>query len=174
MMLTRCISDVVTNRRAFSGQTLSAAAFVRRMRGGAQSSLLRASDGKLYVVKLQGNPQGPNVLANEALGSWLTARLGLKTPDWSRIAIDDAFLDQNQQMWFETPSGRERPRAGSTTHPVCRKRRALGRYTRFCREPGLPISRIAKTFSACFCWICGVGTQTTDKRASFRKRTSGD
>lgn len=124
MMLARCISQVVTDRRSFSGQTLSAAAFVRRMRGGAQSSLLRASDGKLYAVKLQGNPQGPNVLGNEALGSWLTARLGLKTPEWSRIAIDDAFLDQNQQMWFETQSGRERPKAG--LHFASRLQEAAG------------------------------------------------
>ncbi len=117
MMLARCNSQAVDGRSAHSRAVhnlplLSAVAFVRRMRGGAQSSLLRASDGALYVVKLNGNPQGPNVLANEALGSWLAAQLGLETPAWRQISVSDEFLAQNPEMWFETPSGRARPAAG--------------------------------------------------------------
>ena len=62
---------------------------VRRMRGGAQSHLMRCSDGECYVVKFQNNPQGTRILANEMLGGALATRLGLPTPE---IAIVDKKL----------------------------------------------------------------------------------
>jgi hypothetical protein len=37
---------------------------IRRMRGGAQSHLMLASDNNLYVVKFRNNPQHERVLAN--------------------------------------------------------------------------------------------------------------
>ncbi len=49
------------------------------MRGGAQSHLLRCSDGHYYVVKFQNNPQHRRILVNELLGTKLAARLGLPT-----------------------------------------------------------------------------------------------
>ena len=126
---------------------LSAVAFVRRMRGGAQSSLLRASDGALYVVKLHGNPQGPNVLANEALGSWLAAQLGLETPAWRQISISDEFLAQNPEMWFETPSWPGRALLQDfTMRPGWWKPRAKVPSTRSSPAVGSPAFRIAKTF----------------------------
>ncbi|MGH9520696.1 MAG: HipA family kinase [Terriglobales bacterium] len=53
---------------------------VRPMRGGAQSHLMRASDGHFYVVKFLNNPQHPRVLANEWLGARLAHALGLPVP----------------------------------------------------------------------------------------------
>src|SRR5271156_5518647 len=53
---------------------------IRRMRGGAQSHLMRCSDGNYYVVKFQNNPQHRRVLVNELLGTRLAARMGL-TPE---------------------------------------------------------------------------------------------
>src|SRR5580704_13095757 len=49
---------------------------VRRMRGGAQSHLMRCSNQAYYVVKFQNNPQGLRILANELLGTRLAARPG--------------------------------------------------------------------------------------------------
>jgi hypothetical protein len=43
---------------------------IRRMRGGAQSHLMRCDDGGYYVVKFQNNPQHLRILANEML-AWL-------------------------------------------------------------------------------------------------------
>jgi hypothetical protein len=74
--------------------------------------LVRASDGDTYVVKLMGNPEGPNVLANEALGTELARHLGLSVPEWRAIEISDEFLDQHKLCWFETASGLVRPNAG--------------------------------------------------------------
>ena len=43
---------------------------IRRMRGGAQSHLMRCSDEHFYVVKFQNNPQHRRILVNELLGTW--------------------------------------------------------------------------------------------------------
>jgi hypothetical protein len=39
------------------------------MRGGAQAHLMRADDGRFYVVKFQNNPQHLRVPANELLAT---------------------------------------------------------------------------------------------------------
>src|SRR6267378_4147920 len=58
---------------------------IRRMRGGAQSHLMRCSDGHYYVVKFQNNPQHTRILVNELLATRLAARLGLPTTPGSGI-----------------------------------------------------------------------------------------
>src|SRR5437879_11064173 len=59
---------------------VSAVQHLRRMRGGSQSHLLRASDGAHYVTKFMNNPQHVRVLANEMLATNLGLRLGLPMP----------------------------------------------------------------------------------------------
>jgi hypothetical protein len=44
---------------------------LRPLRGGAQSHLLRASNGASYVTKFQSNPQQVRVRANEMLATEL-------------------------------------------------------------------------------------------------------
>ena len=58
---------------------------IRRMRGGAQSHLMLASDHNLYVVKFSNNPQHVRVLANELLATRLAAAIGL--PAFRRMEI---------------------------------------------------------------------------------------
>ncbi len=48
---------------------------IRRMRGGAQSHLMRCSDGNYYLVRFQNKPQHRGVLVNELLGTRLARRL---------------------------------------------------------------------------------------------------
>jgi hypothetical protein len=92
---------------------LQAVKFLRKMRGGAQSSLVKADDGNFYIVKALGNPQGNQVLFNEALASELMRIIGLPVPNWRTIHISDEFICQNPELWFETSgSGRKRPQAG--------------------------------------------------------------
>ncbi len=52
------------------------------MPGGTGSSTVLCDDGRSYVVKKRANPQGPNVLANELVGTELMSVLGLPTPNW--------------------------------------------------------------------------------------------
>jgi hypothetical protein len=67
---------------------LTVTSVVRKQPGGSQSRLVRCDDGKLYVLKMNPNPQGPNVLANEAIGAMLIRGLGLPAPPWKPVAID--------------------------------------------------------------------------------------
>ena len=48
-----------------SPEHIYAVQHVRKMRGGAQAHLLRASDNRFYVTKFQNNPQGARILAND-------------------------------------------------------------------------------------------------------------
>jgi hypothetical protein len=56
---------------------ISAVQHLRPRRGGAQSQLLRASDGNCYVTKFQNNPQQIRVLANE---HWRESGMLLTSP----------------------------------------------------------------------------------------------
>ena len=67
---------------------LTVTSVVRTQKGGSQSRLVTCDDGKLYVLKMHPNPQGPNVLANEALGSILLGGLGFFAPRWRRGTIN--------------------------------------------------------------------------------------
>jgi hypothetical protein len=56
---------------------ISAVQHLRKLRGGSQSHLIRASDGASYVTKFRNNPQHVRVLANEMLATRLGLALGL-------------------------------------------------------------------------------------------------
>jgi hypothetical protein len=78
---------------------------VRALRGGSQPRLMRASDGYLYVVKFQDNPQGSRVLANELLASRLAQQLGLPVPQAEILELSPKLAEA---MYFGTPTGSSR------------------------------------------------------------------
>jgi CheY-like chemotaxis protein len=82
---------------------------IRALRGGSQPHLMRASDGNLYVVKLQGNPQGSPVLANELLASRLAEHLEIPIP---RVEILELPAKLAGSLYFETLTGRNRISSG--------------------------------------------------------------
>jgi hypothetical protein len=92
--------------------SLSAVKFIREMRGGTQPVLVQCDDDHHYVVKMNANPQGPNTLANEFLGSAVAGAAGLPVPQSSFIYLSDAFIDDNPELWFQTTSGTRRPDSG--------------------------------------------------------------
>lgn len=94
------------------GDGISALLHIRKLRGGAQSILVRASDGFFYIVKFLDNPQGPNVLFNEAIGTELFRGVGLPVPEWRPIYVSEGFLDQYPECWVEAEGGMRRPTAG--------------------------------------------------------------
>ena len=72
---------------------IEAVQHIRRMRGGAQSHLMRAADRHFYVVKFQNNPQHTKVLANELLATRLAQYVGLPAPATEIIEVkDDPFV----------------------------------------------------------------------------------
>ncbi len=79
---------------------------IRRMRGGAQSQLMRCSDGHYYVVKFQNNPQHRRILANEMLGTKLAARLGLPTTPAAIIEVPEELIRLTPDLAMEMPRSR--------------------------------------------------------------------
>src|SRR5579871_584432 len=77
--------------------SLYAEQHVRRMRGGSQAHLVRASDGAFYVVKFQNNPQSLRVLANEMFATQIGLWLGLPT-----VSANCTRLDHSKPLgWAE-------------------------------------------------------------------------
>ena len=74
---------------------VTAVQHVRRMRGGSQSHLMRASDGNLYVVKFENNPQGVRVLANELIVTRLAETAGLSVPACEIIEVNDWIIQNS-------------------------------------------------------------------------------
>jgi len=79
---------------------------IRRMRGGAQSHLMRCSDGHYYVVKFQNNPQHRRILVNELLGTKLAARLGLPTTPVAIVEVPEELIRLTPELSMELPRSR--------------------------------------------------------------------
>jgi hypothetical protein len=91
------LGSTTTNNR-----TLYAQQHIRRMRGGAQSHLLRASDGAYHVVKFLNNPQHPRVLANEFLASRIGFALGLPMPQVNVIEVSDWLIQRTPELCIDS------------------------------------------------------------------------
>ncbi len=75
------------------------------MRGGAQSQLMLGSDGKLWVVKFQSNPQHVRVLANEMIATRLAAAAGLTVPVCDVMQVTEWLVANTAEMVFEAGRG---------------------------------------------------------------------
>jgi hypothetical protein len=85
---------------------------VRRMRGGSQSQLMRASDGNFYIVKFTNNPQCKRILANELIASRLGSLLGLPVPEANVIEVDEWLIENTPDLCFDNAGLRTRCQAG--------------------------------------------------------------
>lgn len=86
---------------------------IRRMRGGAQSQLMLGSDGGLWVVKFQNNPQHVRVLANELIATKLAEAVGLTVPVADVVEVTDWLVTHTAEMYLDLGRGvRARCRAG--------------------------------------------------------------
>src|SRR5258708_1599470 len=85
---------------------------IRRMRGGAQSHLMRCDDGGYYVVKFQNNPQHVRVLANEMLGTKVAGFLGLRVPQTEVVEVRRELIELTADLVIQLGTGRTPCRAG--------------------------------------------------------------
>jgi hypothetical protein len=85
---------------------------VRRMRGGAQSHLMRCDDGGYYIVKFQNNPQHLRILANEMLATRLAARLGLCVPQVEVVEVRPELIAYTSELVVQLGIGRTPCSAG--------------------------------------------------------------
>jgi hypothetical protein len=77
---------------------LHAVQHIRKMRGGSQAHLMRASDGAFYVVKYQNNAQHLRVLANEMFATLLGRWLGLPMPRAEAIEVSDWLVQNTPEL----------------------------------------------------------------------------
>lgn len=77
---------------------LHAVQHIRRMRGGSQAHLMRASDGAYYVTKFQNSPQGVRILANEMFATSLGLWLGLPMPQPVAIEVCDWLVEHTPEL----------------------------------------------------------------------------
>ena len=75
---------------------------VRPLWGGSQSKLVRCSNGQHYILKLNGSAQGPNVLANEWIGSRIAAALDVPIPQFVIIKVSSKTLHEFPQLAFDS------------------------------------------------------------------------
>jgi hypothetical protein len=85
---------------------------IRRMRGGAQSHLMLASDHNLYVVKFRNNPQHVRVLANELLATRLAEAVGLSVPPSEIIEVSEWLIRNTAELNIEERGGAQPCQAG--------------------------------------------------------------
>ncbi|HZU32734.1 MAG TPA: HipA family kinase [Candidatus Angelobacter sp.] len=85
---------------------------VRRMRGGAQSHLMRADDGHFYVVKFQNNPQHLRVLANELLATRIAEHVGLPVPATEIVAVEEWLIQNTPDLHVDVTGMPSRTKPG--------------------------------------------------------------
>jgi hypothetical protein len=77
---------------------LQAVQHIRKMRGGSQAHLIRASDKNLYVVKFQNNPQHVRVLVNEYLGTTVGRLLNLPMPEAKIMEVSEWLIENTPEL----------------------------------------------------------------------------
>jgi hypothetical protein len=77
---------------------ISAMQHIRKMRGGSQPHLLRASDNHYYVTKFRNNPQHTRILTNEYLATKLGDLVGLPMPQVAIISVSDWLIKNSPEL----------------------------------------------------------------------------
>jgi len=113
---------------------ISAVQHLRPLRGGAQSHLLKASDGACYVTKFKNNPQHIRVLANEMLATNLGLALGLRMPRVEVIEVSAWFIEHTEGLRIEL---------GGAKIP-CRSGKQLGSLYVGCENPAMTLDYLPR------------------------------
>jgi hypothetical protein len=143
---------------------------IRRMRGGAQSHLMRCSDGNYYVVKFQNNPQHRRILVNELLGTKLAARMGLPTTPVAIVEVSEELIRLTPDLAMEMPRQRIPCQAGlqfGSRYPGDPRRLALHDFL-----PDEQLRQVANSTISRACWslTSGPAIPTAARRSFFKRR----
>jgi hypothetical protein len=68
---------------------------VRPLRGGSQARLVEGEDGRLYVAKFAGNPQGNRTLVNELIAQSIMSHLGISTPPLCILRLPETLRNED-------------------------------------------------------------------------------
>lgn len=101
------VKTIRTGLRHPGQKSARARRLVRKMRGGAQSHLIEATDGEFYVLKSTNNPQHRRILINEWLCSMFLRHLGILAPKAMLIEITPEFVADHPDFYLSIGSRRE-------------------------------------------------------------------
>jgi len=140
--------------------------YIRKLNGGSQSILARASDGAVYVVKFRNDVHGPNLLFNEAMGTELFRTAGIPVPSWRLLVLTNEFAEANVGCWMETPYGYAPPQPG-----LCFGSRYLGEDDSRIFEilPGSSLRRVRNRVDFWLAWLLDVCAGHADNRQAIFK-----
>jgi hypothetical protein len=97
--LTSTFPISVNNRpRPMQCAIVTAVQQIKRMRGGAQSHLMRCDDKCYYVVKFRNNPQHERVLANELMATCLATLVGLPVPVATLVEVPQWLVEHTHEL----------------------------------------------------------------------------
>src|SRR5271170_4097717 len=88
-----------TKRRAVA--RITAVEYIGRTHGGSQAKLVRCSDSAYYVTKFRNNPQGPEILANELLGTLIAREIGLPVPEPAIVDVHPQLVRDTEELVIE-------------------------------------------------------------------------
>lgn len=83
-------------------EVVSAVQHVRKMRGGSNAHLMRASDGHMYVTKYQNNSQHHRLLANELLAGLLGFHLRLPMATMRIVDVSAWLIENTPELRIDT------------------------------------------------------------------------
>jgi hypothetical protein len=86
-------------------EPISAVQHIRKMRGGSQAHLLRASDTHYYITKFQNNAQAVRILANEYLATRLGRFLGLPMPEVAALEVSEWLIQNSPDLKIDLGVG---------------------------------------------------------------------
>lgn len=145
--------------------------FIRKLRGGSQPILVEASDGIKYVLKFNNNPQGRNVLFNEAMGTELYRAAGLPVPVWKQLIVTETFLDHTRECWLESAEGCLKPEPGLCFGSPYLERDGVRPWEIL---PGSSFTRVVNKCDFHLAWLLDICARHSDNRqALFECRGNG-
>jgi hypothetical protein len=155
-------------KRILSTQsTVSICRVIRAMRGGSQSQLVRCDDGRSYVAKFLGNPQGSRTLVNEVVSQRLIKYLGVATADISLLHLPPS-AEGIENVFFQMGSRQVSPQAGlhfGSRCPVDPEKTAI-----FDVLPGKLLSRVTNLGDFATMFVLDKWLHHTDKRQAVYTR----
>ena len=150
---------------------------VQKMRGGAQSHLMRCDDQNFYVVKFQNNPQHRRVLANELLATRLAERVGLPVPKTDVVEVNDWLVRNSPELAMQFSGKTEQCSSGLNFGARYVLDPFMGQVMDYLPESALDRVRNAESFAGILCldkWTCNAnGRQAVfSRKARERKYTA--
>ncbi len=156
---------------ALGKEPASVTHFIRNLQGSSHPFLAKASDGRLYVVKVMSNDSDANILFNESMGSELYRAFGLAVPSWKPLLVSDSFLDHHQNCWTVPREDRVRARSALSFGS-----RFLGGDGQSVFEilPGTRFKRVRNRRNFWLAWVIDICACHSDNRqAIFREQPDG-